>query len=129
MYTFTALVLALAGSTIAAPTIEERATSESFRLSVVGSEHLNGWAVVEAHVAAGTNAIEIQRPAAFQSELVKLSGTNKQVNNGKAKLQSRKPVFRQCIDVFRLSITTSLMRLSRQGSRLSLRIRPPQQCS
>lgn len=89
MHAFTALVLALAGSTLAAPVIEERDTSSAFRLTAV-SENLTGWAVLEAHVAAGTNAIEIQRPSAYQSEKVKLSGTTKQLNNGKAKLQSHK---------------------------------------
>ena len=96
MHAFAALILALVGPTLAAPTIEERATSKSFHLSVVGSENLNGWAVLEAHVAAGSNAIEIQRPSAYQSELVKLSGTTKQINNEKAQLQSRKFLFNKC---------------------------------
>ena len=83
MHAFTALVLALAGSTLAAPTAEERAAAPKFRLSVAGSKDLNGWAVLEAHVAAGTNAIEIQRPAAFQSEVVSFVG-----DNGKAQIKS-----------------------------------------
>ena len=90
MHAFAALTLALAGSTLAAPVVDERATSKQFRLSVGGSDNLNGWAVLEAHVAAGSNAIEIQRPSAFQSELVTLSGTTSQINSGKAQLQSRK---------------------------------------
>lgn len=68
MRAFTAITLALAGSSIAAPMMEERDTSSRFRLSVIGSENLNGWAVLEAHVAAGTNAIEIQRPSVSQTE-------------------------------------------------------------
>ena len=94
MHAFTALALTLAGSVLAAPAITERATEqENFKLSVVGSEDLNGWAVLEAHVGAGTNAIEIQRPSAFQSEKVHLFGTPKQVNNGHGQLFSRKSSF------------------------------------
>jgi hypothetical protein len=94
MHAFEALVLTLAGSALAAPAITERSTEqENFKLSVVGSEDINGWAVLEAHVAAGTNAIEIQRPSAYQSEKVHLFGTQRQVNNGHGQLFSRKSSF------------------------------------
>ena len=110
MHALAALVLTFAGSALAAPALTERSTEqENFVLRVADNQGLNGWSVLEAHVSAGTNAIEIQRPAAFQPEKVHLFGTTREVNNGEAQLFSRKSTFntharisRGCSDIIAL---------------------------
>lgn len=95
MHALAALALTLAGTALAAPAIKERSTEqENFSLSVAGNANLNGWAIVEAHVGAGVNAIEIQRPSAYTSEKVHLFGTSQQVDNGAALLFSSESCFK-----------------------------------
>ncbi len=88
MHAFAALVLALAGSTLAVPIAAGE--SGEFRLTVIASESLNGWAVFEAHADAdmlGNNTIEIHRPSYYQPSLVHLYG---RINDKKAELRSCK---------------------------------------
>ncbi|KAI1098747.1 hypothetical protein F4804DRAFT_323938 [Jackrogersella minutella] len=73
MYAFAATTLALAGLAAAAPTLQDRQESQ-FRLHATGV--LAGWALVNAHVDAGRNTIQIQRPSAYQSDISYLNGTN-----------------------------------------------------
>ncbi|KAF2972299.1 hypothetical protein GQX73_g1328 [Xylaria multiplex] len=64
MRSFVAAALTFTGAALAAPE-----SSTTFRLYVVNNDAIFGWAVVNAHIAAGTNAIQIQRPAAYQSDV------------------------------------------------------------
>ncbi|KAI0841300.1 hypothetical protein F5Y06DRAFT_217693 [Hypoxylon sp. FL0890] len=73
MYALTAATLALAGAAVAAPTLQAREESQ-FRLHATGT--LAAWALVNAHVDAGTNVIQIQRPSAYVSDVSYLNGTN-----------------------------------------------------
>jgi len=72
MRAFTATALTLAGATLAAPAASD--ASAKFQLRTVNSDALFGWALVNAHVAAGQNVIQIQRPAAYQSDVSHLEG-------------------------------------------------------
>ncbi|KAI1165517.1 hypothetical protein F5B18DRAFT_611303 [Nemania serpens] len=74
MRSFIAAAVTLAGAALAAPAVEHDAASAKFQLRVVNSDAIFGWALVNAHVAAGTNVIQIQRPAAYQSDVSHLSG-------------------------------------------------------
>lgn len=74
MRSFIAAALTLAGAALAAPAAGQDAKSAKFQLRVVNSDAIFGWALVNAHVAAGTNVIQIQRPAAYQSDVSHLSG-------------------------------------------------------
>ncbi|GAW15068.1 hypothetical protein ANO14919_044770 [Xylariales sp. No.14919] len=67
MRSFVATALTLAGAALATPASE--ATSAEFQLRVVNNDAIFGWALVNAHVAAGTNAIQIQRPSVYQSDV------------------------------------------------------------
>ncbi|KAI1374004.1 hypothetical protein F4677DRAFT_185668 [Hypoxylon crocopeplum] len=73
MYALVATVLALAGAAVAAPTVQAREDSE-FRLHATAP--LTAWALINAHVSAGTNVIQIQRPTAYVSDASYLNGTN-----------------------------------------------------
>ncbi|XXG99495.1 glycosylphosphatidylinositol anchor biosynthesis [Hypoxylon texense] len=73
MYAIIATALAFAGLSAAAPTLEARQESE-FRLRATGT--LAGWALINAHVDAGRNVIQIQRPSVYQSDISYLNGTN-----------------------------------------------------
>ncbi|KAI1820547.1 hypothetical protein F4861DRAFT_522554 [Xylaria intraflava] len=62
--------------TLAAAVVATPADSNTkFRLNASGNQDLNGWAVVNAHATAGINWIQIQRPAAYQSDQAYLDGT------------------------------------------------------
>ncbi|KAI1410345.1 hypothetical protein F5Y13DRAFT_192528 [Hypoxylon sp. FL1857] len=74
MYALTAATLALAGAALAAPTLQARDGSQ-FSLHATGGP-LTGWAIVNAHIAAGKNTIQIQRPSAYVSDTSFLNGTN-----------------------------------------------------
>ncbi|KAK6957304.1 hypothetical protein Daesc_000086 [Daldinia eschscholtzii] len=69
---FTA-VLAIAGTALAAPAVEERQTHK-FRLRA--TDKLAGWALKNAHVEAGRNVIQIQRPSVYSSDPSYLNGTH-----------------------------------------------------
>ncbi|KAI1399800.1 hypothetical protein F4819DRAFT_463819 [Hypoxylon fuscum] len=73
MYAIIASALALDGVAVAAPTLEARQESQ-FRLRATGT--LAGWALINSHVDAGRNVIQIQRPAAYQSDISYFNGTN-----------------------------------------------------
>ncbi|KAI0432833.1 hypothetical protein F5Y09DRAFT_119146 [Xylaria sp. FL1042] len=69
MRSLVAAALTLAGAALAAPASSSKgATSAEFQLRAVNNAAIYGWAIVNAHVAAGTNAIQIQRPAAYQPD-------------------------------------------------------------
>ncbi|TGJ86807.1 hypothetical protein E0Z10_g1992 [Xylaria hypoxylon] len=67
MRSFVAAALTLTGAAFAAPGSE--AASAKFQLRVLNNDAIFGWALVNAHVAAGTNVIQIQRPAAYQPDV------------------------------------------------------------
>ncbi|KAI0128084.1 hypothetical protein F4776DRAFT_629165 [Hypoxylon sp. NC0597] len=73
MYALTAATLALAGAAVAAPTLQAREESQ-FRLQTTGI--LTGWALINAHIDAGRNVIQIQRPSVYISDVSYLNGTN-----------------------------------------------------
>ncbi|KAI1141959.1 hypothetical protein F5Y05DRAFT_409107 [Hypoxylon sp. FL0543] len=73
MYALAAATLAFAGAALAAPALQAREESQ-FRLHATGT--LAGWALINAHVDAGRNVIQIQRPAAYVSDISYLNGTN-----------------------------------------------------
>ncbi len=76
MRSFTVAALTLAGAALAAPASSfKRAVAAEFQLRVVNNDAIFGWAIVNAHVAAGTNAIQIQRPAAYQPDAAYLDGS------------------------------------------------------
>ncbi|KAI8630684.1 hypothetical protein F5Y19DRAFT_426058 [Xylariaceae sp. FL1651] len=68
-----ATALTLAGAALAAPAARD--ASAQFQLHVVNNDAIFGWAIVNAHIAAGTNVIQIQRPAAYQSDVSYLNNT------------------------------------------------------
>ncbi|KAI0456097.1 hypothetical protein F5B21DRAFT_171217 [Xylaria acuta] len=70
MRSFIAATLTLTGAALAAPSSNE--ASAKFQLRAVNNDAIFGWALVNAHVAAGTNAIQIQRPAAYQPDVAYL---------------------------------------------------------
>ncbi|KAK7752461.1 hypothetical protein SLS62_005614 [Diatrype stigma] len=72
MYTILATALALAGAAVAAPAV---ATTDFGLHAYTADLALQDWAVVNAHVAAGTNAIQIQRPSVYQADPAYLNGT------------------------------------------------------
>jgi hypothetical protein len=76
MRAFTALALAGAALAAPAPAPEARAASAQFQLRTVNNDDIFGWAIVNAHVAAGQNVIQIQRPAAYQPDISYLNGTS-----------------------------------------------------
>ncbi|KAI1293321.1 hypothetical protein F5Y03DRAFT_331630 [Xylaria venustula] len=78
MRSFIAAALTLAGATLAAPS--KAATSAEFQLRAVNNDAIYGWAIVNAHVAAGTNAIQIQRPAAYQPDAAYLENGSLEFN-------------------------------------------------
>ncbi|KAI1354116.1 hypothetical protein F5Y01DRAFT_274188 [Xylaria sp. FL0043] len=78
MRSFVAAALTLAGAAFAAPAKE--ATSAEFQLRAVNNDAIYGWAIVNAHVAAGTNAIQIQRPAAYQPDVAFLDNGSVEFN-------------------------------------------------
>ncbi|KAI1425580.1 hypothetical protein F5Y12DRAFT_361865 [Xylaria sp. FL1777] len=74
MRSFIATALTLAGAALAAPaSSSSEAASAEFQLHTVNNAAIFGWAIVNAHVAAGTNAIQIQRPSVYQSDASFLS--------------------------------------------------------
>ncbi|KAI0161306.1 hypothetical protein GGR57DRAFT_353216 [Xylariaceae sp. FL1272] len=73
MRSIAAAAISLAGIATAGPVARD--VSAEFRLHVVNTDALYGWAVVNAHVAAATNVLQIQRPAAYQSDISHLNGT------------------------------------------------------
>ncbi|KAI2781202.1 hypothetical protein F4815DRAFT_103224 [Daldinia loculata] len=73
MYAILTTVLAFAGSAVAAPALEERQTDQ---FSLRATDKLAGWALKNAHVAAGENVIQIQRPSVYSSDPSYLNGTN-----------------------------------------------------
>lgn len=76
MYAVIATTLALTGAAVAAPAATIKARAEQFGLHAfsTGGE-LQYWAVVNAHIGAGQNALQIQRPAAYQSDPAYLNNT------------------------------------------------------
>ncbi|KAI0472213.1 hypothetical protein F4859DRAFT_483502 [Xylaria cf. heliscus] len=70
MRSFIAAALTLTGAALAAPASNE--VSAKFQLRAVNNDAILGWAIVNAHVAAGTNVIQIQRPAAYQPDAAHL---------------------------------------------------------
>lgn len=86
MHHLVALLLPLAGSILAAATLQSRDTTNPFRLHATANSNLTGWAIVNAHVAAGTNAIEVQRPSAYISDLAVLNGTAEDFDSDSTKL-------------------------------------------
>lgn len=76
MYTLIATALALTGAAVAAPAVRSRDVTTDFGLHAFTADlALQDWAVVNAHVAAGTNAIQIQRPSVYQADPAYLNGT------------------------------------------------------
>ncbi|KAI2465024.1 hypothetical protein F4781DRAFT_410938 [Annulohypoxylon bovei var. microspora] len=73
MYTLITTTLALAGLAAAAPALQDRQESQ-FRLHATGT--LAGWALINSHIDAGRNVIQIQRPSAYVSDVSYLNGTN-----------------------------------------------------
>ncbi|KAI1438596.1 hypothetical protein GGR50DRAFT_369836 [Xylaria sp. CBS 124048] len=73
MRSFIATTLAFAGAAVAAAT--EPTVSKLFQIRALNNQGLEGWSVVNAHQAAELNAIQIQRPAAFQPDSAYLNGT------------------------------------------------------
>ncbi|KAI0109814.1 hypothetical protein F4814DRAFT_450775 [Daldinia grandis] len=73
MYALLTTVLAFAGAAVATPALEERQTH---RFSLHPTDKLAGWALKNAHVAAGQNVIQIQRPSVYSSDPSYLNGTN-----------------------------------------------------
>ncbi|KAI1269393.1 hypothetical protein F5Y18DRAFT_437297 [Xylariaceae sp. FL1019] len=75
MRSIAAAAMALVGITTAGHVARD--VSAEFRLHVVNSDEtgIYGWAVVNAHVAAATNVLQIQRPTAYQSDISYLNGT------------------------------------------------------
>jgi hypothetical protein len=70
MRAFTATALTLAGAALAAPAASDASSSSAkFQLRVVNNDHIFGWALINAHVAAGQNVIQIQRPSVYQSDV------------------------------------------------------------
>ncbi|KAI8955238.1 hypothetical protein F4801DRAFT_574824 [Xylaria longipes] len=67
MRSFVVAALTLTGAALAAPASND--ASAKFQLRVVNNDNIYGWAIVNSHVAAGTNVIQIQRPAAYQSDV------------------------------------------------------------
>lgn len=67
MRSFALAALTLAGAAVAAD-------GAKFQLRVTENTNLNAWALVNAHAAAGTNSIQIQRPAAYQSDVSHIDG-------------------------------------------------------
>jgi hypothetical protein len=64
--------------------------AEVFQLHASGNDALEGWAVLTAHVGAGTDAIVIQRPLAYTSTRAILTGTKAQEKKGEEILSFRK---------------------------------------
>ncbi|KAI0555709.1 hypothetical protein F4679DRAFT_519547 [Xylaria curta] len=67
MRSFITAALSLTGVALAAPAANE--ASAEFQLRAVNNDAIYGWAIVNSHVAAGTNVIQIQRPSAYQSDV------------------------------------------------------------
>ncbi|KAI1753064.1 hypothetical protein F4782DRAFT_96778 [Xylaria castorea] len=70
MRSFIAAALTLTGAALAAPAAND--ASAKFQLRALNNDAIYGWALVNAHVAAGTNVIQIQRPAAYQPDVAHL---------------------------------------------------------
>ncbi|KAI0399209.1 hypothetical protein F4802DRAFT_57242 [Xylaria palmicola] len=76
MRSFIPAALSLAGAALASPAPSTEATSAKFQLRAVNNDAIFGWAIVNAHVAAGINVIQIQRPAAYQPDVSYLDGSS-----------------------------------------------------
>ncbi|KAK5164047.1 uncharacterized protein LTR77_010138 [Saxophila tyrrhenica] len=72
------LALAASGTSLAKPL---NFTSQIFGLTAFGSQ-LDGWAVVNAHVGAGQDAVIIQRPSAYTPDKAVLTGTAGSIKSG-----------------------------------------------
>jgi hypothetical protein len=87
MYALISLALTLTGLTTAAPSLIPRQGSDSAEIyPYANNTKINRWAVVNAHVAAGTNLIEVQRPTVYQSDPAHLYGTPEQFTSHSAQL-------------------------------------------
>ncbi len=76
MHAVIVTLLALSGAAAAAPAVQAREPSANFGLRAFSSGgKLTAWALVNAHVGAGINAIQIQRPAAFVPDPAYLDDT------------------------------------------------------
>ncbi|KAI8960790.1 hypothetical protein F5Y11DRAFT_250536 [Daldinia sp. FL1419] len=73
MYALLTTALAFAGAAVAAPVVEERQTH---KFGLHATEKLAGWALKNAHVDAGRNVIQIQRPSVYSSDPSYLNGTH-----------------------------------------------------
>lgn len=85
MHASTTLLLLVAAGAASAQTV---GTEVGFGLRAFStrSEDIQNWAVVNAHVGAGDNVLEVQRPTASEPDHAFFNGTSKQINNGKARL-------------------------------------------
>ncbi|KAI2631744.1 hypothetical protein GGS21DRAFT_544433 [Xylaria nigripes] len=72
MRSFIVAALALAGAAVAASA--NNGTVDMFQLHPDGALGIDGWAIVNSPITPGKNSIQIQRPAAYQSDLVYLHG-------------------------------------------------------
>lgn len=79
MYTVLATILALAGASAAAPTAR---SSEVYFFATGNGTNVNHWALINAHVAAGTNSLQIQRPSVYSSDAAHLTSSE----DGKSQL-------------------------------------------
>ncbi|KAK5169141.1 uncharacterized protein LTR77_006450 [Saxophila tyrrhenica] len=93
MHAIASIALALASSVAvsAAPAPISKdgppvGVTPNFKLWASG-ENLEHWAVVNAHVEAGRNVLEIQRPTAYTSNKSYIFGTPKDFNKGTGRLQ------------------------------------------
>jgi hypothetical protein len=79
-------------ATVQSMFVAPRDVSASFRLHAYANPNLRGWAIVNAHVAAATNALEVQRPSTYISDMAYLSGAASAFSNGEAKLVFGMPI-------------------------------------
>ena len=87
MHAVIAAALALSGFAAAAPTLEARQNIVGDFGLRANNSNINEWAIVNAHIAAGQNSLQIQRPSVYQPDPAYLNSTTKEDQvEGKSRL-------------------------------------------